>query len=42
MASNNEHGIWHLRALVPWLMMMIMILYKPICKPSSMCLHGFT
>src|SRR6218665_2562783 len=25
MASNNENGIGHLRALVPWLMMMMMI-----------------
>src|SRR6218665_3142892 len=24
MASNNENGIGHLRALVPWLMMMMM------------------
>src|SRR6218665_556693 len=25
MASNNENGIGHLRALVPWLMMMMMM-----------------
>src|SRR6218665_1757560 len=26
MASNNENGIGHLRALVPWLMMMMMMI----------------
>src|SRR6218665_1374783 len=27
MASNNENGIGHLRALVPWLMMMMMMIF---------------
>ena len=28
MASNSENGIGHLRALVPWLMMMKSVLFK--------------
>src|SRR6218665_1579679 len=43
MASNNENGIGHLRALVPWLMMMIdyYVEQSQMCFSVKVCLTCF-
>src|SRR6218665_2858609 len=40
MASNNESGIGHLRALVPWLLMMVMMILVKFCMPMNLYDNG--